>query len=89
LPQAVLYTARPTAGESVPLFSFNLKGKNAEEVAALLDRDGVAVRAGLHCAPAAHRHMGTLPHGTVRLSPSRYATAEEWHKVLQIIYKLS
>lgn len=89
LPQAVLYTARPTAGESVPLFSFNLKGKNAEEVAALLDRDGVAVRAGLHCAPAAHRHMGTLPHGTVRLSPSRYTTVEEWHKVLQIIYKLS
>ncbi len=89
LPQTALYTPRPVAGECVPLFSFNLKGKDAEETAALLDREGVAVRAGLHCAPAAHRHMGTLPHGTVRLAPSRYTTAEEWHKVLQIIYKIS
>ena len=89
LPQAVLYTKRPSAGESVPLFSFNLKGQEAETVAARLDRHGVAVRAGLHCAPAAHRHMGTLPHGTVRISPSQYTTPEEWSKVLQIIYKLS
>lgn len=89
LPQTVLYTSRPTAGACVPLLSFNLQGKEAEETATRLDREGVAVRAGLHCAPAAHRHMGTLPHGTVRLAPSRYTTAEEWHKVLQIIYKIS
>lgn len=89
LPQVVLYTPRPTRGESVPLFSFNLRGKTAEETAALLDREGVAVRAGLHCAPAAHRHYGTLPNGTVRLAPSRHTTAEEWQKVLQIIYKIS
>ncbi|MBE6758033.1 MAG: aminotransferase class V-fold PLP-dependent enzyme [Ruminococcaceae bacterium] len=89
LPQAVLYTPRPAVGKSVPLFSFNLQGKTAEKTAALLDREGVAVRAGLHCAPAAHRHYGTLPNGTVRMAPSRYTTPEEWQKVLQIIYKIS
>ncbi len=89
LPTCRLYTPRPAAGEAAPLFSFNLAGKEAEETAALLDREGVAVRAGLHCAPLAHRHFGTLPSGTVRLAPSRYTTAEEWQKVLQIIYKIS
>ncbi len=89
LPGAQLYTARPAVGQSVPLFSFNLEGKQSEETAMLLDSEGVAVRAGLHCAPAAHRHMGTLPGGTVRLAPSRHTTDEEWHKVLQIIYKIS
>ncbi len=89
LPNCRLYTPRPAVGKAAPLFSFNLAGKEAEETATLLDREGVAVRAGLHCAPLAHRHFGTLPNGTVRLAPSRYTTAEEWQKLLQIIYKIS
>jgi len=89
LPACRLYTPRPQVGTSAPLFSFNLAGKTSEETAALLDREGVAVRAGLHCAPLAHRHFGTLPDGTVRVAPSRYTTAEEWQKLLQIIYKIS
>lgn len=89
LPGCRLYTKRPAEGEAVPLFSFNLAGKESEQTAARLDQEGVAVRAGLHCAPLAHRHFGTLPSGTVRLAPSRYTRAEEWQKLLQIIYKIS
>ncbi len=88
LPHSKLYTPRPVEGKAVPLLSFNLVGKESEETAALLDREGVAVRAGLHCAPLAHRHFGTLPGGTVRIAPSRYTTAEEWQKLLRIIYKI-
>ncbi|MBO5797561.1 MAG: aminotransferase class V-fold PLP-dependent enzyme [Clostridia bacterium] len=88
LPGCSLYTPRPAYGKSVPILSFNLAGKHSEEVAARLDEEGVAVRAGLHCAPAAHRHMGTLPGGTVRLAPSRWTTEEELQKVSQIIYKI-
>jgi len=33
------------------------------------ERYGIAVRPGLHCAPRAHRTLGTLPAGTVRLAP--------------------
>lgn len=88
LPGCRLYTPRPAYGCSVPLLSFNLTGKSPEEVAARLDEEGVAVRAGLHCAPAAHRHMGTLPEGTVRLAPSRWTTEQELQKVSQIIYKI-
>ncbi len=89
LPGVILYTPRPTCGKCAPLFSFNLRGYTSEETAALLDREGVAVRAGLHCAPTAHRHMGTLPDGTVRVAPSYRTTEEEIRRFFQIVYKIS
>ncbi len=42
--------------------------RDCEEVAAELGRQGIAVRAGLHCAPLAHESAGTLQTGTVRVS---------------------
>ena len=49
------------------VLSFRGKG-DCEEVAEELARRGIAVRAGLHCAPVAHESAGTLDTGTVRLS---------------------
>lgn len=43
-------------------------GQDCEEVAAILGQQGIAVRAGLHCAPLAHESAGTLEAGTVRVS---------------------
>ncbi len=44
----------------------------SQDVAMILDTSfGIAVRAGLHCSPYAHRRIGTFPDGTVRLSPAR------------------
>lgn len=43
-----------------------------QEVCAVLDAAGISVRAGLHCAPLAHAMMGTMPNGTVRVSPSYF-----------------
>ena len=45
-----------------------LSGMDCEEGAALLSRLGIAVRAGLHCAPYAHESAGTLESGTIRVS---------------------
>jgi len=45
-----------------------LPGMDCEEAAGLLARQGIAVRAGLHCAPYAHESAGTLETGTVRVS---------------------
>ena len=45
-----------------------LPGENCEEFAQKLSGRGLAVRAGLHCAPLAHESAGTLETGTVRLS---------------------
>ena len=45
-----------------------LPGMDCEEAARILARQGIAVRAGLHCAPYAHESAGTLHSGTVRVS---------------------
>jgi selenocysteine lyase/cysteine desulfurase len=54
---------RPRIG----LLSFTVDGLDAGELAGWLDRErGIMLRAGLHCAPAAHRRLGTFPGGTLR-----------------------
>ena len=56
-------------GARVGLVAFNLPAMTSADLAAELDtRHGVAVRAGLHCAPYAHRHLGTFPNGAARVS---------------------
>ena len=45
-----------------------LPGTDCEEAAQLLAKQGVAVRAGLHCAPLAHESAGTVETGTIRVS---------------------
>lgn len=45
-----------------------LPGMDCEEAAQILASQGIAVRAGLHCAPYAHESAGTLETGTVRVS---------------------
>ena len=62
--------------ERIAVLSVAVSGESPERVAAWLnDRYRIAVRAGLHCAPGAHRLIGTFPDGTVRISPG-YFTAE-------------
>ena len=77
-PAVELYTARPEENHHVPVISFNLRGMDSESVARLLDeRFGIAVRAGLHCAPLAHRAFGTESGGTVRAVMSVYTKQYE------------
>ncbi|MBR1781791.1 MAG: aminotransferase class V-fold PLP-dependent enzyme [Oscillospiraceae bacterium] len=59
------------------VLSFRAEGWDCEELAQRLARRCVAVRAGLHCAPAAHRSAGTLETGTVRVSFSAFNTPAE------------
>ena len=56
--------------------SFRGKG-DCEELAMELAQRGIAVRAGLHCAPVAHESAGTLDTGTVRLSFGWRSTRED------------
>ena len=50
---------------------------DAEVLGQALAERGISVRAGLHCAPLAHRTAGTLDTGTVRVSFSHWNTEEE------------
>lgn len=61
------------------VLSFRLSGRDCEEAAEWLGQQGIAVRAGLHCAPLAHKTAGTLETGTVRVSVSPFSqTGEMW-----------
>lgn len=58
--------------------SFNLIGRDPAEVGFLLDHEHqICCRVGLHCAPAAHRTIGTFPRGTVRVSPGFFNTVDD------------
>jgi cysteine desulfurase family protein len=58
--------------------SFNIEGMAPSDVGLTLDEEyGIMSRVGLHCAPAAHRTMGTFPAGTVRFGLSYFNTADE------------
>ena len=53
--------------------SIGFKKKDIAEAAYLLDSQfGIVVRTGLHCAPLAHKTIGTYPTGTLRLSPGYF-----------------
>ena len=58
---------------------------DAEALGNALAERGIAVRAGLHCAPLAHRTAGTLDTGSVRISFSHWNTREEVHRLLAAI----
>ena len=66
-----------------------LPGTDCEEMAQRLAQKGVAVRAGLHCAPLAHESAGTLSGGTVRVSFGHDASDAQTAQFLQIMRKLS
>ena len=67
------------------VLSFVVEGIDCEELGEAMARQGVALRAGLHCAPLAHRTAGTLKTGTVRFSTSAFNTPAQVERFAQIL----
>lgn len=86
--RATLYTPFPRKDEYAPILSFNYGDYPSEKTASLLADRGIAVRAGLHCAPLAHRSFNTLDRGTVRISPSVFTSCRECEIFLNSLKKL-
>ena len=84
--KAELYT-NPTDCGYVPVLPFNISGIPSEETAEFLNKGGFALRAGLHCAPTAHRKIGTLKSGAVRFSPSVFNNQTEVNMLLNRLKK--
>ena len=71
-----------------PVLSFNIPNVSSEACAAYLAKNGIYVRAGLHCAALPHRKIGTIEEGTVRISPSFFTTQQEINYAISTIKKL-
>ncbi len=74
-----------TADKYAPVVCFNLRGRSSAEVSELLGGMGFCLRGGLHCAPLAHKKLGTLDGGAVRFSPSAFTTEDEVKQLLWAI----
>jgi cysteine desulfurase/selenocysteine lyase len=70
--------------------SFNITGMESSEVGLRLDEEyGILCRVGLHCAPAAHKTMGTFPAGTVRFGLGAFNTLEEVEAAVTAVESLA
>lgn len=72
----------------VGITSFVAEGMDAGQIADGLDASGIAVRGGLHCAPAMHTWLGTLQSGAVRVSPGIYNTEQEIDDTVAILARM-
>jgi cysteine desulfurase family protein len=79
----------PLPQHGVPIVTISATTIDAATMAARLDREfGVLVRAGLHCAPEAHRVMGTIDTGAVRFSLGWSTTADDIERALQGVHAI-
>lgn len=83
-----LYMPMPTPQYFVPILSFNIEGFDSETAAAILNRNNIAVRAGLQCSPAAHRMCGTLESGAIRISPSVSTRISDIDYLVSVLKKI-
>jgi len=71
------------------IVSFNIGDLSSSQTADALARESLAVRGGLHCAPGAHRFLGTLRRGAVRASVGYANTFDEAEHFLRTVRKVS
>lgn len=71
--------------EYVGIVSCVIDGISSDSAGQIFDRCGVAVRTGLHCAPLAHKFLGTYPAGTIRFSVGYYTSDKDFEELAQAL----
>ena len=85
----VLYGSGEFEKSQLPILSFNCRSLHSEQTAQLLNLDGIAVRAGFHCAPLAHISNGTQNTGTVRVAPSLFTIKKDVNNLINSVRKIA
>ena len=89
LPGVVLHGGGAAGGRQGSAVSFTVDGIDPAALGFRLDREhGICCRVGLHCAPEAHRTIGTYPEGTVRVSPGYFNTSQDIEHFLSALREL-
>lgn len=77
------------AVKSTAVLSFTVHSRRVSEIGLKLEEEfGILCRVGLHCAPAAHKTIGTFPEGTVRFSPGIFTTLHDIRTVVKAVGKV-
>ncbi|WP_319200368.1 aminotransferase class V-fold PLP-dependent enzyme [uncultured Ilyobacter sp.] len=80
----------PETGKRTPVVALNIGDIDPAELSALLDEEyDIAVRPGMHCAPLAHRSIGTYETGAVRFSFGYFNTAKEVSEAIEAIKEIA
>ena len=88
IPDVTIY-GPAEATQRTAVVSFTIRNRRVSEIGLRLDEEyGILTRVGLHCAPAAHRTLGTFPEGTVRLAPGALTSREDMDVTLCAIERL-
>jgi cysteine desulfurase family protein len=70
--------------------AFHVPDRGPDQIALALERDdGILGRPGLHCSPAAHRHLGTFPAGAMRLAPGWGTTAADIDAAIEAVARVA
>jgi len=76
--------------DQVAVAAFNIEGLSPSDTSFYLDENyGILTRPGLHCAPSAHKTIGTFPQGTNRISFGYFNTIEDVDTAVKAIEELS
>ena len=77
------------AARQTAVISFNVKNISPSDAAMFFEEKfGILCRPGLHCAPAAHRTIGTFPQGTVRFSFGFFNTSRDMDRAAKAVMAL-
>jgi cysteine desulfurase family protein len=80
----------PPGTPRVGVITFNVGDMDSSAVADhLWADDGIACRAGLHCAPLAHKYLGTENRGAIRFSIGPFTTSDEIHQAVKAVNRIS
>lgn len=65
--------------------SVSVKNTPPSKVSQELNEKNICVRMGLHCAPTAHKTIGTFPKGTVRITPGYFSQKSDIDKLIRVL----
>ena len=81
--KGVSLTGKHDMDGRLPVFAFNVEGVDNGTLADRLSRLGFETRPSLHCAPGAHKTLGTFPEGALRVSPGYFNTEDDIDEFLE------
>ena len=89
VPNIIIYGPKD-ANKRASVISINIGNMDSGEITFLLDSEyNIATRSGIHCAPLAHKTLGTLEQGAVRFSIGYFNTKEEIDKAVAALKEIA